>query len=159
MASVRTEITELATGLGMLGFDSPAEAIRRLPKQLVDVDEAVWKKFVSAVDEPSHRVDFAGAFRNGQVFLEAKDGLRGRPPLLVEWKGGHRSPSHDQLPIDLRVDRVYLVSCKYSSKILLNAAPSNLLPPRAMSGTGTTLLLPSSTKPCIPRSGQKSPAA
>ncbi len=126
MASVRTEITELATGLGMLGFDSPAEAIRRLPTQLVDVDEAVWKKFVSAVDEPSHRVDFAGAFRNGQVFLEAKDGLRGRPPLLIEWKGGHRSPSHDQLPIDLRVDRVYLVSCKYSSKILLNAAPSNL---------------------------------
>ena len=59
MASVRTEITELATGLGMLGFDSPAEAIRRLPKQLVDVDEAVWKKFVSAVDEPSAMARFS----------------------------------------------------------------------------------------------------
>ena len=126
MASVRTEITELATGLGMLGYDSPVEAIGRLPRQFVDVTDAVWEQFTQAVDASLHRVDFAGAYRNGQVFLEASDGLRGRPPLLIEWKGSHRSPGHDQLPVDLRVDHVYLISCKYSSKILLNAAPSSL---------------------------------
>ena len=126
VASVRTEITELATGLGMLGYDSPIEAMSQLPRQFVDVTERVWQQFARAVDESPHRVDFAGAYRNGQVFLEADDGLRGRPPLLIEWKGSHRSPGHDQLPIDLRVDHVYLISCKYSSKILLNAAPSNL---------------------------------
>jgi hypothetical protein len=29
-------------------------------------------------------------------------------------------------PVDLRIDHVYLVSCKYLSKILLNVAPANL---------------------------------
>ena len=126
MASLRTEITELATGLGMLGYDNPAEAVSNLPPQFIDVTDRVWEQFAQVVDESSHRVDFAGAYRNGQVFLEADHGLRGRPPRLIEWKGSHRSPGHDQLPIDLRVDHVYLISCKYSSKILLNAAPSNL---------------------------------
>ena len=81
VASVRTEITELATGLGMLGYDSPIEAISQLPRQFVDVTERVWEQFTRAVDESPHRIDFAGAYRNGQVFLEADDGLRGRPPL------------------------------------------------------------------------------
>ena len=126
MASLRTEITELATGLGMLGYDNPVEAVSKLPTQFIDVTDRVWEQFAQVVDESSHRVDFAGAYRNGQVFLEADHGLRGRPPRLIEWKGSHRSPGHDQLPIDLRVDHVYLISCKYSSKILLNAAPSNL---------------------------------
>ena len=90
----------------MLGYDSPVEAIGRLPRQFVDVTDAVWEQFTQAVDASLHRVDFAGAYRNGQVFLEASDGLRGRPPLLIEWKGSHRSPGHDQLPVDLRVDRV-----------------------------------------------------
>ena len=85
MASVRTEITELATGLGMLGYDSPTEAISQFPKQFADVTERVWDQFTRAVDESPHRVDFAGAYRNGQVFLEANDGLRGRPPQLFEW--------------------------------------------------------------------------
>ena len=92
MASVRTEITELATGLGMLGYDSPTEAISQFPKQFADVTERVWDQFTRAVDESPHRVDFAGAYRNGQVFLEANDGLRGRPPQLIECKGSHRSP-------------------------------------------------------------------
>ena len=42
VASVRTEITELATGLGMLGYDSPIEAISQLPGQFVDGTERVW---------------------------------------------------------------------------------------------------------------------
>ena len=76
LASVRTEITELATGLGMLGYDNPTEAICRLPEQFVDVTDKTWEQFAHAVDESLHRVDFAGAYRNGQVFLEASDGLR-----------------------------------------------------------------------------------
>ena len=61
LASVRTEITELATGLGMLGYDNPAEAVDRLPEQFVDVTDRVWEQFTQAVDESLHRVDFAGA--------------------------------------------------------------------------------------------------
>ena len=126
MASIRTEITELATALGMLGYDSPERALAHRPREFADVDDETWDRFAAASDRPEHRIDFHGAFRNGEVFAMAGDGLRGRRPHLIEWKGGHRLPGQDQLPVDLRVDHVFLVSCKYASKILLNAAPTSL---------------------------------
>lgn len=126
MASRRTEVTELATAVGMLGFLSPMQALERKPKALTEVEELTWERFVESADQPQFRIDFAGAYRNGQVFMAAEDGLRGRPPLIIEWKGSHRSPGQEQLPVDLRVDHVYLVSCKYASKILLNASASSL---------------------------------
>jgi hypothetical protein len=46
--------------------------------------------------------------------------------MLVEWKGPHRAPGDDVIPADLRIDHVYLVSCKYLSKVLLNAGPARL---------------------------------
>ncbi len=126
MASLRTEVTELATALGMLGYDSPQRALVHVPREFADVDPATWERFATAADHVDHRIDFAGSFRNGQVFAESDEGLRGRPPILIEWKGGHRVPGHDQLPVDLRIDHVFLVSCKYASRILLNAAPATL---------------------------------
>jgi hypothetical protein len=45
---------------------------------------------------------------------------------LVEWKGPHRPPGDDIIPADLRIDHVYLVSCKYLSRVLLNAGPARL---------------------------------
>ena len=126
MPSLRTEVTEVATGLGMLGFDSVERSLVHRPDQLSDVDGGTWARIVGAWEDPRHRADLAGAFRNGQVFLAAEDGLRGRRPLLVEWKGGHRTVGVDPVPVDLRVDHVFLVSCKYASRILLNAAPAQL---------------------------------
>ena len=110
----------------MLGYNSPERALVHRPREFLDVDDSTWRRFASAVDQSEHRIDFAGAYRNGQVFAAAEDGLRGRVPILIEWKGGHRIPGHDQLPVDLRVDHVFLVSCKYASRILLNAAPASL---------------------------------
>jgi hypothetical protein len=124
--SLRTEITELATGLGMLGYDSPERALVRCPAEFHDVDGATWQRLVGAADESKYRIDFLGAFLNGRAFFESSDGLRGRRPLLVEWKGGHRAVSADAVPVDLRVDHVFLVSCKYASRILLNSAPAVL---------------------------------
>ena len=63
---------------------------------------------------------------NGRAFLEAPDGLRGRAPILIEWKGSHQPPGFDVLPADLRIDHVYIVSCKYLSRILANSSPTNL---------------------------------
>jgi hypothetical protein len=34
----------------------------------------------------------------------SSDGLRGRPPRRVEWKGPHRPPGDDVIPADLRQD-------------------------------------------------------
>ena len=56
----------------------------------------------------------------------ADDGLRGRLPRIVEWKGTGRAPGDEVAPIDLRVDHVYLVSCKYLSNILFNVSPAHI---------------------------------
>ena len=47
-------------------------------------------------------------------------------PVLIEWKGAHRAPGDEVVPADLRVDHVYLVSCKYLSRIVVNASPHHL---------------------------------
>ena len=56
MASLRTEITELATGLGMLGYDNPAKAVNKLPPQFIDVTDRVWEQFAQVVDESLHHI-------------------------------------------------------------------------------------------------------
>ena len=45
---------------------------------------------------------------------------------MVEWRGPHRSVGDEAVPADLRVDHVYLVSCKYLSRIVVNASPEHL---------------------------------
>jgi hypothetical protein len=63
---------------------------------------------------------------NGRAFLSARAGLRDRIPLVVEWKGAHRASGDEVVPADLRIDHVYLVSCKYLSRIVVNASPHHL---------------------------------
>jgi hypothetical protein len=70
--------------------------------------------------------EFHAAWANGGAFLAAQDGLRGRLPKVVEWKGTGRAPGDEVAPIDLRVDHVYLVSCKYLSNILFNVSPAHV---------------------------------
>ena len=48
-------------------------------------------------------------------------------PRIVEWTGGRRPPGDEVVPSDLRVDHVYLVSCKYLSGILHNPSPARLV--------------------------------
>ena len=64
------------------------------------------------------------------------DGLRGRRPAVVEWKGGHRDPGDESVPADLRIDHVYLVSCKYLSKVLHNASPATVFDRLLAGGPG-----------------------
>lgn len=120
-----TEITEISTALGMLAPDLPS-ALESPPTQLRNVSSEVWDRLVSTHDAGRHRDSFETAFANGQAFLAATDGLRERAPRLVEWKGPHRPPGDDVIPADLRVDHVYMVSCKYLSKVLLNPGPPRL---------------------------------
>ena len=113
MPALRTEITEIVTGLAMIGGDSLDELLRAgVPESLKEVDDATWSRLVEAHGERRHRVDFLAAWNNGKAFLSATDGLRGWPPGLVEWTGGRRDPGDSVVPADLRVDHVYLISCK-----------------------------------------------
>lgn len=125
MPSLRTEITEIVTGLGTLGQGDLASALDRpaAPEALRNVDQRHWSRLRSAWDERRHEGEFHAAFNNGRALLGASEGLRGRAPVIVEWKGRHRDPADHPVPADLRIDHVYLVSCKYLSKVLHNASP------------------------------------
>jgi hypothetical protein len=126
VADLRTAITEVVTGLGMLGFDDVDTALSAEPEALLNVTPADYELLLRAWKEHLHPDVFTAALMNGRAFLEARDGLRGRRPILVEWKGAHRAPGDEVVPADLRIDHVYLVSCKYLSKIVVNASPHHL---------------------------------
>ena len=125
MSDDRTTITELGTALGTLPFPDPISALARRPKELRIADDA-WDLLESIVGSGRFAAELAGAFANGRSFLEAPDGLRGRSPLAIEWTGGRRPPGDEVAPIDLRIDHVYLISCKYMSDILFNVSPSHI---------------------------------
>jgi hypothetical protein len=120
-----TDVTEIVTALGMVAPTLDA-ALAQRPSQLVNVEDSVWDRVCRAHIDGHHAESFRTAFANGQAFLAATDGLRGATPLRIEWKGPHRPPGDDVIPADLRIDHVYLISCKYLSKVLLNAGPPRL---------------------------------
>jgi len=126
MPTVRTEISEIVTGLGLFGFRDLHRALAARPRYITNVDDAVYDRLDEALASGSHAGVFDTAYANGAAFARADDALRGRPPWVVEWKGPHRPPAYEQIPADLRVDHVYLISCKYGSNILHNASPWHL---------------------------------
>ncbi len=126
MPGVKTELTEIVTGLGTLPYASAEEAVARRPREMSNVGPEQWERVAKAVRDPAHRYDVFSAWQNGRAFFRADDGLRGRVPLTIEWKGPHNPPGYDFLPADLRIDHVFLVSCKYLSRVLANLSPAHL---------------------------------
>jgi hypothetical protein len=122
----RTEITEIVTGLATFGQDDLAAALDAPPAAFGGVSPERWARLRDLARAGRYRAEFAAAWTNGRCFLEARAGLRGRPPEIVEWKGPQRPPGAEPVPADLRVDHVYLVSCKYNSRIQLNASPRSI---------------------------------
>ncbi|HXX91065.1 MAG TPA: hypothetical protein VEI83_12675 [Acidimicrobiales bacterium] len=126
MPAELTELTEIVTALGTLPHPEPELAIAARPAELVNVEEHHWARLAATIADPAHAAPLQRAWLNGRALLEAGDGLRGRHPARVEWKGPQQPPGYDLLPADLRIDHVYLVSCKYMSKILMNASPGHV---------------------------------
>ncbi len=118
-------MTELGTALGTLPHPDPAAALAARPVALrIGADE--WSHLDAVYRTGGYAGEWATAFANGRALLEAADGLRHRTPLTIEWTGGRRPPGDEVAPIDLRIDHVYLVSCKYESDILANASPARV---------------------------------
>lgn len=126
MATLKTEITEIVTGLAMLGYSSIERALSVRPRAMSHVGDENFDRLDQAWADGVHRDEFLTAWDNGWIFARSDDGLRGRPPWLLEWKGPHKPPGYEQVPADLRVDHVYLISCKYGSTILHNSSPFHL---------------------------------
>ena len=118
-------MTELGTALGTLPYADPGSALASRPGQL-HVEPDVWDHLDAVQRSGRYASELATAFANGRALLEAADGLRNRTPLTIEWTGGRRPPGDEVAPIDLRIDHVYLVSCKYESDILANASPGRV---------------------------------
>ena len=127
MSADRTFVTELATGLGMVGCADVGTAIAERPGAIANLPTEGWDRLEQLWDDGSLRPDFEHGFANGRAFLAAPDALNGRPPRIVEWTGPRRPPGDEVVPADLRVDHVYLVSCKYLSKVLHNSSPPRLV--------------------------------
>lgn len=125
MPGIKTEITEIATGLGALGHDLGA-ALADPPPQMVNVPDATWHDLRHTYDAGDHRTLFTSSWLNGRAFLLARDGLRGRIPVRVEWKGPDRQVEVDPIPADLRIDHVFLVSIKTRSDVLWNRSPATV---------------------------------
>ena len=127
MPADRTIVTELSTALGMLGYETIAETLRQRPAALATIGEEVLRHLEALAGSGAYTDEFRAGFANGRAFLEAPDALAWRRPRIVEWTGGRRAPGDEVVPSDLRVDHVYLVSCKYLSRILHNPSPARLV--------------------------------
>ena len=138
MPSDRTTVTELGTGLGMLGLGDIDEAIEARPAVMHSLSPEMWQHLDRLRAGGAYDAEFHAAWENGRAFLTAVDGLRGRLPRIVEWKGTGRAPGDEVAPIDLRVDHVYLVSCKYLSDILFNVSPASVFDSLLVAGPNRT---------------------
>jgi hypothetical protein len=125
VADTRTAVSELTTALGMLVHGTATWAVLQRPPELL-VGPDAWEQLERGLHDPDLHQLAESAFANGTAFAEHAEGLGGRRPTRIEWTGGHRPPGDQVIPADLRVDRVYLVSCKYLSKVLHNAAPARV---------------------------------
>jgi hypothetical protein len=127
MPSERTFVTELATGLGMVGDADLGSVIARRPPQMSNLTTANWEELLALWRSGAYEAEFTAGFLNGRAFLAAPEALNGRRPRIIEWTGGRRPPGDEVVPSDLRIDHVYLVSCKYLSRVLHNPSPARLV--------------------------------
>lgn len=128
MSREKTLITEIATAIGTAGsLDLAGTFSSTFPPKVFDgIDEEVWSELRELYLSQSFSTLFQESFESGRYFFEADKGLRSRIPLSIEWKGPHKPPELDPLPADIRIDHVFIVSCKNVSKILRNASPSSV---------------------------------
>jgi hypothetical protein len=124
--NLRTMVTELGTGMGMLGHGDVDEVLAVRSPVMRSLSPDQWDRLSALRAGGAFDAEFHAAWVNGQAFFAARDGLRGRRPEVVEWKGVVRAGGDEVAPIDLRIDHVYLVSCKYMSNILFNASPAHV---------------------------------
>jgi hypothetical protein len=128
-------VTELSTGLGMLGYDHLDEVLATRPSVMRSLSPEHWDRLAAVRAGGAFDADFHTAWVNGSTFFTAREGLRGRRPESVEWKGVVRASGDEIAPVDLRVDHVYLVSCKYLSNILFNVSPTHVFDSLLVGGT------------------------
>lgn len=136
MPSDRTEVTEITTGLALLGFADIDRALATRPDWFVNVTTTQYEMLDAARRAGRFGDEFEVAWATGRRFLDSRSGLRGRVPDRLEWKGPKKPPGYDMIPADLQADHVYLISCKFRSDILMNTSPPHLFDRRLVDRHG-----------------------
>ncbi len=126
MPAKLTVATELCTALGTLGYETLKEIPASPPTELDRVGPSDWQNLLASLNNSDHFTTLSNALTNGNAFLQANSALRGRLPRRIEWRGPTRTTGFEMVPADLRIDHVYLVSCKYASNVLINPSPMHL---------------------------------
>jgi hypothetical protein len=127
MSKKLTMITEISTGLGMIPSNSLESLLsKEKPECLNGVTADAWEQIQEWWAERDDVQVFESCYETGRYFFESDYGLRGRAPFVIEWKGPDLPPEDFAIPADLRVDHVYIVSCKNQSKVLANPSPATL---------------------------------
>ncbi len=121
MPSDRTSVTELGTGLGMLGHSDMDDAVRSRSPVMHSLSPEMWHHLAQLHAGGAYDAEFHAAWANGRAFLAASEGLRGRLPEVIEWKGtgcapgrrggADRSAGGPRLPRELQVPLEDLVQC------------------------------------------------
>ena len=128
VADLRTAITEIVTGLGMCGVDDVETALAARPGR----DHQRRRRRPG--DALQRRVEGAAPPRPLRRLVHERPRVPARAATRCEAarrsssSGRARTvaPGDEVVPADLRVDHVYLVSCKYLSRIVVNASPQHL---------------------------------
>ena len=58
MPDARTEVTEIVTALGMMGYPNVSEALDARPASVRNVDTAVWERLRGLLDEGRFAAEF-----------------------------------------------------------------------------------------------------
>lgn len=109
----------------MTGYETLQSAIEARP-DVLEIGSGEWTDLDAILHSGRWQEEAEIAFNNGAYFAFHADGMNGRLPQRIEWSGGRRIPGDRPVPADLLVDRVYMISCKYLSKILHNTAPAHV---------------------------------
>jgi len=123
---LKTKVTEAVTAVAMAGEHAALTDAMAAdgPPPVQNLTAGDWEAIARAYAHGQLRREFETAFANGRHFFEAE--LAGAKPKTIEWRGGKRTLYHHDIPVDISVNSVYLVSCKYNSKVLRNPSPHAL---------------------------------
>ena len=110
----------------MTGHATLQSALEARP-QILEIEPDEWANLDTISRSGKWEEEAEAAFANGSYFAAHAGGLNGRMPQRIEWSGGRKMPGDQQVPADLLIDHVYMISCKYRSRVLFNPAPARLL--------------------------------
>lgn len=127
MPTTKTELTELATAVGLCHEPSTDGRLALDDLVVPGLDPRVWRPALEpALAVGSTQRDLlAVALDNGHAFRTHV--LDGRRPKRIEWHGPLRATWTSDIPRDLTVDGVWFIQAKYDSRCVLNTSPRALV--------------------------------